>query len=101
MIAAISGDLSVVQRVSPTGPVGPAILTTGRNGELRQDHAYISAVTVIHERPMGDLFAQTFVTHSPNALSLAPQFFSGNEDSIFDYSEDEGTYLLREPVETA
>jgi hypothetical protein len=95
MVAAMMGDLAVRVPVSARGPVGPAMLGAGRNGELRHDHAYISAVTVIHERVMGDLVAHTFVTHSPEAMPLAPQFFSGDEDSIFDYSGEEGTYLLR------
>jgi hypothetical protein len=47
MLWAIEGDPIV--RV-PVATSGPPVHTVGRNGELRQDHAYITAVVVLYER---------------------------------------------------
>lgn len=47
MLWAIEGDPIV--RVPVTGSA-PPVHTVGRNGELRSDHAYITAVVVLHER---------------------------------------------------
>jgi len=95
IIAAMKGDLSVEVPVSQSGPVGPARFTAGLNGELRNDHPYISAVVVIHSIA-GRHVAHTYVTHSPGAANLPPAFFSGEGDVVFDYSHEDGKYLLRE-----
>jgi hypothetical protein len=47
LLWAIEGD--PVVRV-PVATSGPPLHTVGRNGELRHDHAYISAVVVLYER---------------------------------------------------
>src|SRR5271168_1365806 len=47
MLWAIEGDPIV--RVPVTGSA-PPVHTVGRNGELRSDHAYVTAVVVLHER---------------------------------------------------
>ncbi len=103
IIAAMKGDLSVRVRVAAAGPVGPASLVTGRNGKLRNDHPYLSAVTALHANRKDGYFAHTFVTHSPGAIPLSPAFFSGPDDLVYDYSEDgpEGEYLLRTRVPRA
>ena len=52
MIGAIMGDLSVGIPVGPSGPVGPAEVVSGRNGELGREHAHVSAVLMLH-KPFG------------------------------------------------
>ena len=94
MIAALRGDLMVV-----APPFGPDQLTTARNGELRNDHPYVSAVVAIEEDLFGGKHrADTFLTNSPEAEALSPVFFAGERDAIFDYSSETGTYGLREPA---
>lgn len=47
MLWAIEGDPIVRM---PARSSGPPVHTVGRNGRLRNDHAYITAVVVLHER---------------------------------------------------
>ena len=49
VIAAIRGDMTVTMPIHPGGgAAGDAVLVHGRNGELRRNHPYLSAVVVIH-----------------------------------------------------
>ncbi len=84
IVAAMAGDLAVRVPVSARGPVGPTELAATRNGELRNDHPYVSAVVVIRERSESEHFAETFVTHSPDAIPLPPVFFRGPDDLVFE-----------------
>lgn len=89
IIAAITGDLEV--RMPPPGSVltGPASLHAGRNGVLRNDHPYITAVACIERGTR----ARTFITNSPKAVPLSPVFFRGGEDAVWEYSGLAGTYV--------
>lgn len=97
IIAAMKGDREI--QIPARGPVVAPTLAAGRNGKLRNDHPYLSAVTVLH-RNWDKYLAHTFVTHSPGATPLSPAFFSGPEDVVFDYTEGDefGQYLLRVPT---
>lgn len=99
IVAAMKGDLEI--QIPARGPVVAPTLTAGRNGELRNDHPYLSAVTVLH-RNWDKYLAHTFVTNSPGATPLSPAFFSGPDDLVFDYTEGDecGEYLLRERTES-
>lgn len=100
--AALRGDLSVRLEVLRSGrAAGEPMFTTGRNGELRNDHPYISAVVVIHERSVFEHFAHAFVTNSPEAMPLSEVFFSGPRDSTFLYSANDDRYHRVERAETA
>ena len=100
--AALRGDLSVRLPLTATGtPVGEPMFITGRNGELRNDHPYISAVVAIHERSVFEHFAHVFVTNSPGAVPLPEVFFSGPSDSTFLYSADDDRYHRVERAEIA
>ena len=92
IIAAIAGDLQVRQAVSASGSVGPAELGAGRNGELRHDHPYVTAVVHIDhsgEHPR----ARTFITNSPGAVPLPPVFFRGPDDLVWEYSDEASAYV--------
>jgi len=92
IIAAMRGDLTVVALFT-----GPAQMAAGRNGELRNDHPYVSAVVGIEENFLsGKHRADTFITNSPGAEPLSPVFFTGDGDSLYEYSAQTGTYVLRE-----
>lgn len=93
IIAAMVGDLQFQIPVSSIGPMGSATLTAGRNGELRHDHPYISAVMVIHERSVDEHVAHTFITNSPQALTLSTVFFRGPNDLVFEYSDNQQAYV--------
>jgi len=101
IVAAMKGDLEIL--IPERGPVVAPTLAAGRNGELRNDHPYLSAVTVLHRNWNWDkCLAHTFVTHSPGATPLSPAFFSGPDDLVFDYTEGDefGEYLLRARTES-
>jgi hypothetical protein len=104
VVAAMMGDLSVRVPVSPVlgGPVGPASFAAGRNGELRHDHPYVSAVTVINNES-GYLRAFTFITKSAEAVPLSPVFFRAPDDWVWEYndehSHDAGAYEIVYPPE--
>ena len=102
LIAAIDGDMEVRIPISTTGsgPIGPAALATGRNGELRHDHPYLTAVVVVHERFDDTHQSETYITHSPDAEPLPERFFvAGPGDVLYDYARPEGgvgVYSLRD-----
>lgn len=80
----------------PSGSqAGPAVLVSGRNGDLRHDHPYISAVVVVHELHTGQHRSDAYVTHSPDAPTLLSGFFSGPDDAFYDYSSSGDTYVQR------
>jgi hypothetical protein len=92
IMSAMMGDLQVRVPVSGGGPVGGAGWVAGRNGELRNDHPYISAVTYIDhsaEHPR----ARTFITNSPAAVPLSPVFFRGAEDLVWEHSDEASSYV--------
>ena len=64
VIAAMYGDLSLQAPVEEDGTVGEFRSVLGRNGKLRADHAYISAVAVMRRRDHADAwFAQWYDEH--------------------------------------
>ncbi len=92
IITAMMGDPQVRIPVSASGPVGPAGWGAGRNGELRHNHPYVSAVVHIDhaaEHPR----ARTFITGSPHAVPLSPVFFRGPDDLVWEYSDEASAYL--------
>jgi hypothetical protein len=98
--AALRGDLSVRLPVLRSGrAAGEPMFVTGRNGELRNDHPYVSAVVAIHERSVFENFAHTFITDSPDAVPLPKVFFRGPSDSTFVYSADDDRYHRIERAE--
>jgi hypothetical protein len=94
IIASMMGDLQVQIAVSASGPVGPSEFNAGVNGELRHDHPYISAVSVVHARTPTEHVADTYITRSPDAMALSPAFFRGTNDRVFEYDADQGAYVL-------
>jgi hypothetical protein len=89
IIASMMGDLVIRVPVSPElqGPAGPASWGADRNGELRHDHPYVTAVVHIDhsgEHPR----ARTFITNSPGAVPLSPVFFRGPDDLVWEYSDE-------------
>jgi hypothetical protein len=98
VIAAMHGDPIVHVRTTGYDAAGPASMVAGRNGELRNDHPYVSAVVVIHE-----LFDEThrslaFLTHARGAEPLAPGFFAGGDDEVYEFSDRTAQYELRSHV---
>lgn len=102
LIAAIGGDMEVRIPISATasGAVGPTVVAAGRNGELRNDHPYLTAVVVVHERFDDTHNSETYITHSPGAEALPERFFAaGPADVLYDCARTEsgaGVYILRE-----
>jgi hypothetical protein len=97
MMGAIMGDLNVQIPVSAAGPVGPATLVSGRNGELARDHPYVSAVLVVHKPFGGDAHVgHWFVTNSPGAVALSEVFLGDPRDRVWEFADGEG-YRMREP----
>jgi hypothetical protein len=98
LVAAVLGNMTIVLPISPSSgsQARPAALVSGRNGELRHDHPYVSAVVVVHELHTGQHRSDTYVTHSPGAVELASGFFAGADDAFYDYTSSAGTYVLRE-----
>jgi hypothetical protein len=96
LIAAVHGDMTIHLPVFPSGgQAGPAALVSGRNGELRHDHPYISAVVVVHELHTGQHRSDAYVTHSPDAVALSSAFFAGADDAFYDYSSSTDSYVDR------
>jgi hypothetical protein len=93
IITAMMGDPQVRIQVSASGPVGPAGWGAGRNGELRNDHPYVSAVVHIDHRAAEHPCARTFITNSPDAAPLSPVFFRGTDDLVWEYSEQQSAYV--------
>lgn len=74
LISALRGDPMVELR--NLGAVDVVRTVSGRNGELRNDHPYVSAVVVVHE----------------------PLFTGRHQgDQVYDYSAETDTYTLRQP----
>jgi hypothetical protein len=48
IVAAMMGETEASQPLSPRDPAGVASFGAGRNGELPNEHSYVSAVTVIY-----------------------------------------------------
>lgn len=96
LIAAVHGDMTIHLPILPSGgQAGPATLVSGRNGELRHDHPYVSAVVVIHELHTGQHRSDAYITHSPEAVTLPSGFFAGVDDAFYDYSSYTDSYLER------
>ena len=72
VIAAMHGDLMI--RVPRSGPPEAATMTTGRNGELRNDHPYISVVTVFR----CDRFSVPILPGPPPLRIAKPRVGSSN-----------------------
>jgi hypothetical protein len=98
VIAAMHGDPMVHLQTTGHEAVGPARMVAGRNGELRNDHPYVSAVVVINEQFDETHRSQAYLTHARGAKPLAPVFFAGVGDEIYEYSDQTDQYELRQPV---
>ena len=111
VIWAMYGDPVVRMTISKeTGAaVGDAVFTVDRNGKLRGDHQYISAVAFVrtHIR-LTDVPAEVaatdtyqtvdvFKTLSPSAVPLPDVFFDGPHDRLFDYDPAEEAYRQVRP----
>ena len=67
-------------------------LGAGRNGELRNNHPYVSAVVHI-DHAADHPRARTVITGSPHAVPLSPVFFRGPDDLVWEYSDEASAYL--------
>jgi hypothetical protein len=83
---------------------GSPLHTVGRNGELRHDHPYLTAVALVYEHlwEPGHYSATVFVPSSGEAVRLPDVFFRGPGDRVLEYSFDRQAYLaVHEPVAAA
>lgn len=97
MGAALRGDLMLQVRPSRSDAGAWVSLEHGRNGKLRNDHPYITAVVVVQERFDGTHRSDTYITHSPGAEALPGAFFAGaDDDDLYDFSERRDLYILRQ-----
>jgi len=74
-----------------------AIFTVDRNGKLRGDHAYVSAVAVVRQNSLAvdntaDLSVEVFTTLSPSAVPLPGAFFCSPNDRRHDHDADRAAY---------
>jgi hypothetical protein len=92
LISALRGDPMVVLQYA--GAVDVVSTVSGRNGELRNHHPYVTAVVVVHELLGGGHWSQTYVTRSAEAQSLPGGIFDGGGDEVYDYSTETDTYSL-------
>jgi hypothetical protein len=92
LIGALRGDPMVELR--SLGGVDIVRTVSGRNGELRNDHPYVTAVAVVHELLEGGHGSQTYVTHSAEAQSLPGGIFDVGGDEVYNYSTAIDTYSL-------
>jgi hypothetical protein len=98
VIAAMHGDPMVHVRTTGHEAVGSATVVAGRNGELRNDHPYVSAVVVIHKQFDETHRSQAYLTHARGAKPLPPVFFAGEGDEVYEYSDQTDEYEPREPA---
>lgn len=96
VIAAMHGDPMVHLRTTGHEAVGPATMVAGRNGELRNDHPYVSAVVVINKQFDETHRSQAYLTHARGAKPLPPGFFAGEGDQVYEYSGQTAQYEPRE-----
>lgn len=90
LVWALEGD--PVVRVPTSGPATP-LHTVGRNGELREDHQYVSAVAVVHARFPGETpCVAAYSPNSPAAKPLPPDLFCGPADAVLTYNWESGCY---------
>jgi hypothetical protein len=95
---ALEGD-PVVQLPS-RGRAVP-VHTVGRNGELRYDHPYVTAVAVLAQSYSGEHHATVFVPSSADAVPLPDVFFRGPRDRVLEYSFDPQAYVaVHDPAAT-
>jgi hypothetical protein len=96
MIGAIVGDVSIRIPVGPSGPVGPAEVVAGRNGELAREHAHVSAVLMVH-KPFGSdhHIGHWYITNSPGAVPLPEAFVIDPRDGVWEFVDGEG-YRMRD-----
>ena len=93
MIATIRGDMTIV--VPLGGHADQATLVNGRNGELRNDHPYVSAVLVVHDLGDGAYRSDAYITNSSNAAPLPSALFAGPKDAFYDYEASLDAYVPR------
>ena len=81
-------------------PVGPGVAATpehtaGRNGELRHDHPYLTAVVILHEDlcERHDHSAMAIIPSSPVAVPIPDVFFHGPRDRVLEYSFERQAYV--------
>lgn len=97
LIAAMHGDPMVHLQTTGHETVGPATVVAGRNGELRNDHPYVSAVVVIHKQFDETHRSQVYLTHARGAKPLPPMFFARESDEVYEYSDQTDQYGPHEP----
>jgi hypothetical protein len=98
-IGAPRGDRSNSRRHDYVVPLGghadQATLVNGRNGELRNDHPYVSAVLVVHDLGDGAYRSDAYITNSSNAALLPSALFAGPKDAFYDYEASLDAYVPR------
>jgi hypothetical protein len=99
MIWAMCGDPAVRLPVSAgTGAVfDTPIFTVDRNGRLRSDHSYISAVAIVRThsilQPFEDLSLEMFDSPRSEAEPVPAGIFTGHSDRRHGYRPDLGRYV--------
>jgi hypothetical protein len=99
-IWALEGDPIVQVPVGRYGSGAP-VHTVGRNGELRHDHPYLTAVALVYEHAYepGVYSATVFVPGSEQAPPLPEVFFRGPTDRVLAYSFERQAYVtVHEPA---
>ena len=99
MIWAMCGD--PVIRLSVSSSTGAAldapIFTVDRNGRLRSDHPYISAVAIVRTywilEPFKALSLEVFDSPRGQAVPLSSGIFTGQDDRRYEYRPDLGRYV--------
>ena len=98
-IGAPRSDRSNSRRHDYVVPLGghadQATLVNGRNGELRNDHPYVSDVLVVHDLGDGAYRSDAYITNSSNAAPLPSALFAGPKDAFYDYEASLDAYVPR------
>ncbi|MEA2144815.1 MAG: hypothetical protein QOG59_402 [Solirubrobacteraceae bacterium] len=99
MIWAMCGDPVIRLQVGAvTGSAADSpIFTVDRNGRLRSDHPYISAVAIVRTQwilePYKDLSVEVFDSPRGTAAALPGCIFDGKDDRRLEYRVDLGRYV--------
>ncbi|WP_327378872.1 hypothetical protein OG393_33710 (plasmid) [Streptomyces sp. NBC_01216] len=99
ILSAMCGDLTVQAPVLPDGVLGDFRGVAGRNGSLRNDHPYVSAVAVVRREDhaaqwAGAWFEENRAQFGDDVLALVAAFTEASQDA------PEGDELFLEVYET-
>jgi len=95
VVWALEGDPVVKVSVEIGATPAAAVHTVGRNGELRHDHPYLTAVVVMYRalwEPEHHA-ATVYIPNSPDAVPLPDTFFRGPRDRVLEYSYERQAYV--------